>query len=125
VPKSTYLDNKDIDHNLGTTTFTKPTAVYVGLFTTNPTAAGTGTEVTGGSYARQAGAFSAAAAGATANTSTLTWLNMPSCTITHFAIYDAVSGGNMLYFNALGASQVVNVGNTVTAGVGALTVSET
>ena len=66
-----YLESKLIDHFLGTTTYTKPSAVYVGLFTVTPGEAGGGTEVTGGSYARQAATFGAASSGATTNNSNI------------------------------------------------------
>ena len=56
---SDYLENKLIDHFLGTTSYTMPTPVYVALYTVTPSDAGGGTEATGGSYARQTAAFAA------------------------------------------------------------------
>ncbi len=50
---SNYLENKVLDHVLRNTSYTSPTTVYVGLYTSDPTDAGSGTEVSGGSYARQ------------------------------------------------------------------------
>jgi alkylation response protein AidB-like acyl-CoA dehydrogenase len=55
---SNYAENKVLDHVLGTTSYTKPTT-YVALYTVAPTDSTAGTEVTGGSYARLAGAFDA------------------------------------------------------------------
>ena len=56
---SNYLENAIIDAVLRNTSYTSPTTVYVGLFTTDPTDADSGTEVSGGSYARTAVTFSA------------------------------------------------------------------
>lgn len=97
---SNYAELKILDHVLGTATFAKPAAVYVGLYTADPGEAGPGTEVAAGlGYARQAVAFSAAAAGQAVNAALVTF--PPAAggawgTITHFGIFDAVSGGNLL-----------------------------
>ena len=50
---SNYLENALINATLRNTSYTSPSTVYVGLFTTDPTDAGSGTEVSGGSYARE------------------------------------------------------------------------
>ena len=50
---SDYLENKLIDHLFRAGTFAKPTALWVALFTGAPGDAGGGTEVSGGSYARE------------------------------------------------------------------------
>ena len=49
---SNYLENAIINATLRATTYTSPATVYVSLWTTDPTDAGSGTEVSGGSYAR-------------------------------------------------------------------------
>lgn len=126
--KSDYLERKILDHALGTTTFTKPTAVYAALFTTSPADAASGTEVSGGSYARQAVTF--AAASTTSGTSTaasnagVTFTNLPTATITHVGIYDASTSGNLLYHGALTASKSVTSGDNFTINSGQLTVEE-
>ena len=84
-----YLENKLIDHFLGTTSYTMPAAVYIGLFTVAPTDAGGGTEVTGGSYARQAATFSAASSGATSNDTNIDFTGMPAATTVAIGIFDA------------------------------------
>lgn len=122
--KTDYLENKILDHVLKVAAFTVPTNLYVALFTTATADDGTGTEVVGGSYARQTVTFAAAVAGATSNTGSLNFPNMPGVTVTHVAIYNAVSGGNMLYHGALAAPVVVAAGNTFTFGIGELDVSE-
>lgn len=126
--KSDYLERKTLDHNLGTTTFTKPTSVYVSLHTADPTDAASGAEVTGGSYARKVTTFTPAAtvAGVTtaSNTADIVWTAMPSTTITHVAIWDALTTGNMLYYAALSASKVIGSGDGYTISTGQLVVTE-
>jgi len=58
------------------------------LATSAPTDAAAGTEVTGGSYARQTLAMSAAAARSTSNSGTVAFTLMPVATVTHVDIYN-------------------------------------
>lgn len=114
---STYLANDTLDDKFTGTT-------YLALFTDNPTAAGTGTEATGGSYARQALTFDAASGGVIANSGTLSF-TVNAETYTHYAIYDAVSGGNMLDYGAInaGATVVVSIDDTtIEVAIGDITV---
>lgn len=101
--KSDYLENKLLDHTLKNTAYTSPAAVYAALFTTIPTDAAPGTEVSGGSYARQAITFGAAAAGASANSVAVTFpaASAPWGACVAFAIFDALTVGNMLYWSEL------------------------
>lgn len=126
--KSDYLERKLLDHALGTTTFTKPTNVYISLHTANPTEAGTGTEVTGGSYARKVMTFSGAATVSSvtsaSNASDIVWTALPSTTVTHVAIWDALTTGNMLYYAPLSASKVIAAGDGYTVSTGQLVVQE-
>lgn len=123
--KSDYLENKILDHVLRNTAYTSPTTVYVGLLTTVATDSTSGTEVSGGSYARQAVAFDAASGGATANTSLITFPTATASwgTVVGFAIYDALTGGNILYWGTL-TSQAVADTNTVTIAAGAIDITE-
>lgn len=138
---SDYLENKLIDHIFRNTAYSVPTTVYVGLLTAAPSDSGGGTEVTGGSYARvqvgpsvsawnntQASGTTASSGtgGQTANSATITFAT-PTANwgvITHFGIYDASSGGNLLFWGALTASKTVNNGDAApTFAAGALTVT--
>jgi hypothetical protein len=121
---SNYLENKVLDHVLGTIAYAKPT-VYLALFTTDPTEVGTGTEVSGGAYARQTIAFNAAATGSATNsadvlfpTATASW-----GTITHVGLYDAATAGNMLWHGALSAGKAIGTDDQFKLGAGRLTVS--
>lgn len=123
-----YLENKVIDHLFRTASFTKPSGLYVALFTAAPSDAGGGTEVSGGSYARvnlapadanwkatQGGTSGASSGtgGVTSNAAVITFPNPTANwgTVTHIGIFDAASGGNLLIWGALFASRVVNNGD--------------
>lgn len=115
-----YLEDKLRDHVLRHVAYTSPAAVYLRLFTTATSDAGGGTEVTGGSYTGQAVTFQAGGAGSGAadNSAVVTFANMPACTVTHAAIFDAATGGNMLLHAALPASKTVNAGDSLTFAIG-------
>jgi hypothetical protein len=127
---SNYLENKLIDHLLRTSTFAKPAAVYVALYTVLATDAGGGTEVStvGTGYARiQAGPSDAAwfasqggtsgdsngTGGLTENATEITF-GTPTGnwgTVVGWALWDAVTAGNMLIHAALSISKTVNNGD--------------
>jgi hypothetical protein len=118
-----YLESKLIDHFLGTTTYTKPSAVYVGLFTVTPGEAGGGTEVTGGSYARQTATFGAASSGSTTNSGNIDFTGMPAATTVAIGIFDAITSGNMLLYGALTTNKTTDAGDTLRIATGSLSVS--
>ena len=122
---SNYLENALVNATLRNTAYTSPSAVYVGLFTTDPTDAGSGTEVSGGSYARQAATFAAPSDGAS---STSADINFPQATdnwgtVTHFGIFDASTTGNLLYHGALTTSKTIETGDVFKISSGNLTVT--
>lgn len=129
---SDYLENKLIDQIFRGQAFSFPSTLYVGLFTANPSDTGGGTEITGNNYARVSvaaslanfagtqGAGTTAASsgtgGTTSNNASLTFPT-PSATwgtVTGFGIYDAASGGNLLWYGALSINKTINQGDTVT-----------
>ena len=118
-----YLENKLIDHFLGTTSYTMPAAVYVGLFTVTPGEAAGGTEVTGGSYARQAATFTAASSGATSNGTNIDFTGMPAATTVAIGIFDASTSGNMLLYGSLTVSKTTDAGDTLRIATGDLDIS--
>lgn len=122
---STYLANKLLDHTLRNVSYTPPTAVYVALYKSNPTAADTGTEVSGGGYARQQITFNASSSGQITNnadvvfpTATASW-----GTVTHVGIRDASSGGNLLYYMPLDVQKTIDAGDQLKIPAGMLTIS--
>lgn len=120
---SDYLENKLLDHFLGTTTYTKPTTVYVALYTVAPSDAGGGTEVAGGSYSRQVATFSSASSGTTSNSSNIDFTNMPACTVTAIGIHDNATTGNLLVWGTLTANKSLDAGDTLRIATGDLDIS--
>jgi len=120
---SDYLENKLLDHFLGTATYTKPTTVYVALYTVAPSDAGGGTQVTGGSYARQTATFSAAASGTTSNTGNIDFAGMPAATTVAIGIFDALTAGNLLLWGTLTTNKTTDAGDTLRIATGDLDIS--
>lgn len=129
--KSNYLENAILDHVLGGGDYTRPGTVYVALFTVAPSDAGGGTEVTGGSYARAAVTnnatnWPAAAGGSKANGTAITFTtataNWGTCVA--FGIFDASSGGNLLFWADLTTSKAINNGDTARFDSGQVTIAE-
>lgn len=126
MSKTNFLENELLDHVLRNSAYTPPATVYLALFTAAPGETGGGTEVSGGSYARQSCAFDVAASGATQNTSEVAFPVATGNwgTITHFAVFDASSGGNMLYYGALAASKTINTDDQFKFAAGAVDITE-
>jgi hypothetical protein len=113
-----------------------PVTTYVALLTAFPTDNnGTGlVEVSGGAYARQAitsatGWSAVSTSASLQQMSNSAAVNYPTATaawgtVIGFAIYDALSGGNLLYAAPLAANQTVNNGNTFSFLAGALVIQE-
>jgi hypothetical protein len=122
---SNYLENALINGTLRATTFTAPAAVYVSLHTADPTDAGTGTEVSGGSYARQSATFAAPSNGASATNADVTFPQATGNwgTIGWIGIWDASTSGNLLYHTALDASKAIDTGDIFKIASGSLTVT--
>jgi hypothetical protein len=112
VSFSNYLENKVLGHVFGATPYTAPATLYVGLFTSSPGETGSGTEVSGGSYARQTIAFTVTGSQAS-NTAAVEFPTATASwgTITFAAIYDALSGGNLLAYGALTTSKTIDNGD--------------
>jgi hypothetical protein len=122
---SNYLENALINGTLRATTFTAPTTVYISLHTADPTDAGSGTEVSGGSYIRQSATFAAPSNGASASNADVTFPQATGNwgTIGWIGIWDAQTTGNMLYHTALDASKAIDTGDIFKIASGSLTVT--
>jgi len=118
-----YLENALCNHLRGGTPLAQPAALYVGLFSTATTDAGGGTELSGAGYAREAVAFGAPSGGVIANTGQVQFQasggNWPS--VTHAAVFDAASGGNMLWHGALTTPKQIDDGDLLNFNVGQMT----
>lgn len=125
---SDYLENAIADHIFRTTTYTAPSGIYVSLHTAACSDSSTGTEVSGGNYARanvgksnsawrgthaSTTGASSGTGGTVDNASSIPF-NAPSANwgvVTHFAIFDASTSGNMLFCAALTTSKTINNGD--------------
>lgn len=131
---SNYLENKVLDHVLTATSYTAPATRYVGLFKSPVSLAATdadleaGTltnEVSGGSYARKAVTFAAASSGSSATNATVTFDAATASwgEITHVAIMDAETSGNVLFWGRVTTAKTIESGDTFQISSGNLTVS--
>lgn len=122
---SNYLENALINAVLRNTSYTSPSTVYVALYTDNPGEGGTGTEVSGGSYARVAATFGAPSNGVALNSGAIEFAQATASwgTITHAAIYDASTSGNMLLYAQLTTSKAIDSGDVFKFAVGELSIT--
>lgn len=112
---SDWSENALLDWLMGGASPTRPTNRYVALFTAAPSDSGGGTEVSGNGYSRQAITCSAASAGATSNSGTVSFTASGGSwgTVSHIGIFDATTSGNLLWHGALTASKAVGDGDTL------------
>jgi len=131
--KSTFLENELLDHVFGNGAYASPAPVWLGLWTaslSDDADGSTAGEVSGGAYARQSApntAWAAAASGSLSNSGSS--VTFPSATaswgtVTHFGIFDASTGGNLLYWAALSSSKKIESGDTPKFSTGSLTITE-
>jgi hypothetical protein len=125
---SDYWENKILDHIFGKGSYTPPT-IYVGLSTADPTDSGSGlAEPSGNGYARvqtSASDWNAASNGSLDNAGNITFAQASGNwgTITHFALFDAATAGNMLAYGALSQSKSISESDTARFEAGDLDIS--
>ena len=121
---SNYAENELLDHVLKVGAYTPPTHIYIALSTADPTDDASGlSEPSGGSYARiLCDDWDTAASRAIQNTSSVEYVEATGSwgTLTHFAIMDALTGGNMLAYGSLSESKVISSGDTASFAAGAI-----
>jgi hypothetical protein len=117
------IENELLDALVGATSFSVTTPIKLALVTVNGDDASAGTEVTGGSYARQTIAFSAATSGSITNSGTISFTGMPSCTVVGIELYDSAGSPKRLAYGALTASRTVTAGDTVQFSASSVTLS--
>ena len=122
---SNYLENALINATLRNTSYTSPSTVYVGLYTSDPTDANTGTEVSGGSYTRTAVTMGAPSNGVSTNTAAVEFPQASGSwgTVGWIGILDATSSGNLLYHTALDTSKTISSGDIFKIAIGGLSVT--
>ena len=127
---SNYLENKLVDQLFRGQAYSFPATLYVGLLTAAPSDSSSGTEVSGGSYARVAVTSSLAnwagtqaanstsassgTSGTTSNNNAIEWADPTADwgTITHFGIFDAATSGNLLVWGAMTTARLVANGDS-------------
>jgi hypothetical protein len=139
MAQTIYQANRILDRNFGNTTFTVPATLYIGLSTTTPSADGNPTSITepsGGNYARVAVTnnktnFTVASNAILSNAvqlsfpeSSSAWSSSAS-PITHVLIFDAAAAGNLLYFDTLNPTRIVQSATTVLIAAGQMQISMT
>lgn len=133
---SNYLEKKLLDHVLMQATYTQPSGLWIGLFKSTVDGATTlanleaGTisdEVSGGDYARKTVSFAAAnsTTGVAATSATITFNEATANwgDITHVAIMDAATGGNVLFYGAVTTPKTIEIGDTFQITTGSLTIT--
>jgi hypothetical protein len=114
---SNFLATALLNQVFRNTVYTRPTTVHLALYTSNPTGADTGAEVSGGAYARQVLTFAVPALESSKETikntadivfpiASADWGN-----VTHLGIRDALSGGNLLYYGPWTSSRTILAGD--------------
>jgi hypothetical protein len=129
--KSNSLESEILDHILGGADWPRPATVFLALYTTAPSDSGGGVEVSGGSYARlsitnNATNFPAASGGAKSNGIDFVF---PEATVAWglviaWALFDAVTAGNMLYWGDFTQTQTIGVGAAAKVKAGDLSFTE-
>jgi len=122
---SNYLEDALINAKLRNTAYTSPTTVYVSLYTSDPTDADTGTEVSGGSYARTSVTFDAPSNGVTQNSADVTFPTATASwgTVSHIGVHDASTSGNLLFHTPLDTAKTIDSGDIFKIETGNLTVT--
>jgi hypothetical protein len=124
---STYLQNKILDHILKVASYTPATHLYLGLSAADPLEDGSGlSEPSSGAYARViVDDFEIANLRKTRNATELVFTAASNSwgTMTHWAIFDHISSGNMLAFGALYESKSVITGTVVSVHAGDIEVA--
>lgn len=100
---------------------------YLALFLTDPTAAATGTEASGGGYARKVITFDAptlvSGRQQVTNTAAVDYgvITADIGTVSYWGIFDSQSGGNLLWFGSFARGKNVLNGDAITVEAGAIT----
>jgi len=123
---SNYLETELLDHVFTNSAYTAPSTLYLALFTSNPADDASGTEVStsGTAYARQTVTFTVS--GNTATTSAA--VEFPTATasfgtVTHVAVYDASTAGNLIAYAALTSSKAIDTGDVFRVPAGDLDIT--
>lgn len=117
------IENQLLDALVGTAAYSITGPVKLALVTTNGDDATPGTQVSGGSYARQTITFTTATGGEIENNTAISFTGMPAVTVVGIEFYDSAGSPKRLAYGALTTSRAVTAGDTVQFASGAITLS--
>ncbi len=122
---SNYLENGLLNAVLRATSYTSPATVYVGLYTSDPGEGNTGTECSGGSYARKSATFNAPSNGVCTNSAAVEFDQATASwgTVGYVGLLDAITSGNLLFYTDLTTSKVIENGDIFKIAAGSLSVT--
>lgn len=124
---SNYGENLSLTWMFTASAATRPTSWFVALYTVAPGEGGGGTEVSGGSYARQAVTFTVSGTAPTQAANSVA-VEFPTAsaswgTVVAAAIFDASTSGNMLAFSNLATSKAIDTGDVLRFNTGSLVIT--
>jgi hypothetical protein len=122
---SNYLENALLNAVLRNTSYTSPSTVFVALYTSDPTDAGSGTEVSGGSYARKSVTFAEPSDGVVLSNAAVEFDQATASwgTVGYIGLMDAVTTGNLLFHTALTTAKTIEAGDIFKIASGSLSVT--
>jgi hypothetical protein len=131
---SNYLENAVLNHVLRNTALSQPSGLWLALFTNTSGSAAANLEAgtltdeistSGTAYTRETVAFAAASGGSAATSATVTFDTATANwgTITHVAVMDAATSGNVLFYGAVTTSKTIETGDTFQVSSGNLSIA--
>ncbi len=129
MPATHYLANALLNEVFRGVNYVPPPTAYIALFSTPTDDLGGGTEltaVTAPGYARAALTSANMSPPTSKRTQNVTVVAFATATgdwpmVTHYAVYDAPTGGNMLHHHPLTEQELIEAGQTPRFGIGQLT----
>lgn len=133
---SNYLETKLLNHTLRNTAFTQPSGLYLALFKSTVDAATTlanleagiltdEVSTSGTFYGRKAVTFGTTSTNTASTDQPVTFDAATASwgTISHIAVMDAATSGQVLFYGAVTTSKTIDTGDTFQVSAGNLTIS--
>lgn len=122
--------NNQLNAEMGLSSYTATVTPIKGRLMTamGADAATNGTEVAnsgGSTYTPQTVALAAVANGQTSNNATITWANLPACTVVGIELWDSAGTPKRKRYGTLQAPKTVAAGDSLTMVSGALVLTQT
>jgi hypothetical protein len=122
---SNYLENALVNAVFRSVQYTSPASIYVALYTSDPTDANSGAEVSGGAYIRKAITFAAPVDGVASNSADILFPVATTNwgTVTHIGIMDALTGGNLLFYSPITTAKTISTDDQLKIATGDVTIA--